>query len=66
MSSAFTRFRAFVFIVVVLSFSVVPAATAAPRKGEPPRFERIGRVVAKLLKTFGIGSNSDAVIMPRP
>ena len=65
MGTAFRKFRAFV-LVVILSITVVPIAAAGPRDGDLPRFERVRSIVAKLLKSFGVTSNSDAVVLPRP
>lgn len=65
MGSALKKFRTFV-LIVILSVSVVPAASAAPRDGDASRFERITRVIAKFLKHFTVASNSDEVIVPRP
>jgi len=65
MGSAITKVRAFT-LIVILSLAAVPHAAAAPRDGNVPRFERISRAVLTLMKKFTIGSNSDAVIIPRP
>jgi hypothetical protein len=59
--------RAAVLTAIVVS-GIVPNVSAAVHGGGQPRFdrERVTRAIAKFLRTFGIVSNADQIIGPRP